>query len=1093
MTNLPDNMLQTVPITTIKLIDSSSSPVDTENDHFGTSRDFKRMCPVLDVVINDKSYRALVDTGCSVTAINEDVYRKIVQSGMQIPALPVNRTVVIGANRLRSEPVRKQVFIPFRICSGDYEVVMIVIRNLLYPIILGMNFLNKYKAVIDLDCKQMYLAKNVKNTDSNNMGSKLLCSNVMDVVVDEVSSGVLSRVYAKNAAPEIMGLSRVRAKDANPEIPASKISKVSASNAAPEELSNVIYDKVNECHDLNDEQKEALKTLLLNNYKVFTKSKEPIVNYQFRIELNDYQPFKQKVYPIPLKFKPETDKLISEMLADGIIKRETTAYINPLVIVKKKTGDLRICLDARKLNMRTIPFSDRPPQIDEILLRFGGQQYYTSTDFISAYYQVEIRKRDQIYTGFLYNGITYVFQRMPFGLKNSGSALIQCLDAIIQRYMGENAIVYVDDVVIVSKSFKDHLFYLNKFFQLLLANNMRLNLNKSEFCKTEIKFLGHHITRNGIKMDPEKVAIIDKIQPPRNRKQLKGFIGTCQYYARFCKNFSLVLSPLYALLKKGVKFCWTVECQRTFEEVKAMFYRTSVISYPDYEHSMYLQTDSSEHGMGAILFQVIDGREKIIQLVSGTYKGPEIRYSTTEKEAYAIIFAIKKLKFYLVGRHFVILTDHKALTFLLQCLLSNDRLTRWIVWLQQFSFEIRHIPGQQNHLPDLLSRQTPERNRIQGNTSEQIIAAIDLLVETMPELNWREVSAMQDDDETIRKIKLMLSGEMREDHEDFRYFHDLKDRWKLVDGVILYKTCNEPALYRILWPKVWVVRLVQYVHSSYAHYGADKIFLLIKDLIYWKNMFRDIRKILAKCDVCLRTKFPNRYYQGAMQNIIPKGKNDLVAIDLYGPLPKTAYGNRFVMVIVNVFTKFTQVYAVNKPNARNCLKHLRKYLELIGNCQRVLTDHGTQFTSSVWRDTLRDLGIQSIHSTIRHPQSNPSERIMRELSRLFRVYCRNNHRSWIEVLPYINEWLNSVPHDSIRITPYEAQFGEKPTGILSGLERPEIARGYRTNLTVILDELIKKGRSRITKAKKKGHLFKANQKVLLRVPRVSHPNLGQFH
>ena len=1038
-----------VPITTTKIIDNSDSLWDSDEGDSVIDNKL-RECPLINVEVGELNFIALIDSGANISAISMDAYLKLKYSNPRLPEFPIKKLIVIGANKSKSEVVNKQIMVDLMINDVNCSVLLVVVSNLLYEIILGVDFLTERQASIDFANQEINLLMNEYDSQKVNVSSKI--KDITD-----------SKMNVLNC-PEI-------AEDAETELEMN------------------INSKVAKCTDLNMEQKQKLKDLLIEFKTVFKRSGEPIVDYSFRIELNDTTPFKQKVYPVPQKFKSEVDKLIQEMIHDGIIEKCTTAYVNPLVIVRKKTNDVRICLDARLLNSKTIPFSSIPPKVDETLLKFSGKKYFTSTDFRSAYYQIKIREEDRKYTGFLYNGISYVFNRMPFGLKNSGSALIERMEEVIVQVMGDEIVIYLDDLVIGSEDFDSHLETLRKLFTILLQNNIRLNIAKSDFCKQEIKFLGHIVSSKGITMDPSKINIIENIAIPKNKKELRGFIGACQYYSRFCRNYALIIQPLCKLLRKNVKFSWNEQCQRVFEEVKSLFYQTCTISYPNYDLEMYVQTDASDVGVGAILFQRINGEDKVIQLVSVAFKGAELYYSTTEKEAYAIVIALKKLKYFLLGRHFIILTDHKALVFLIRSFLLHDRMVRWLTWLQQFDFTINHIEGSKNYLPDVLSRQQKCEGRIH---LKPMIAAIDFRIELMPEITWEYVRLKQNEDNHIQSIKTYLMGQMDEQSTEYRYFHNLKDRWKLENNVVLIRIQKNPNIYRILWPKEDVRQLVMYVHTSYAHYGASKIFRILNEYVYWKNMFRDIRKILAKCDICLRTKYPNRHFQGKMHNIIPVSKNDLLAMDLYGPLPRAVRGNKFILVIINVFTKFTQIYPINKPNAVSCLKRLEEYLALIGPVKRIITDNGTQFQSLRWRNELRLKNIKPIYSSIRYPMSNPSERVMSQLSRLFRVYCNTNHRTWVELIPHINEWLNSVPHDTIGVSPFEAQFSRKPVGVLSKLEHPEIRRKNAISYRIILDNLKKSGKSRINKSKALVYNFKENQKVLVRVPRVSHPELGQF-
>jgi transposase InsO family protein len=233
-----------------------------------------------------------------------------------------------------------------------------------------------------------------------------------------------------------------------------------------------------------------------------------------------------------------------------------------------------------------------------------------------------------------------------------------------------------------------------------------------------------------------------------------------------------------------------------------------------------------------------------------------------------------------------------------------------------------------------------------------------------------------------------------------------------------------------------------------------------------------------------------------MQNISPSKPREIYALDLYGPLPKARVGNKFILVIVDVFSKFVQAYPINKPTSRNCLAHLKnKYIIKCGVPEKVLSDHGSQFTSEVWGRALREMGIKVIHSTIRHPQSNPCERIMRELSRLFRVYCGERHTSWPDVIPHLNIWLNEVPHESIGMSPHEAHFGVKPKRSYSGIpdddgeEAPQLERVRR----IVMENMLRHGRKRARAKKGKTHQFVEGSKVLLKTPRVSDTKLKLFH
>ncbi|KAG8227778.1 hypothetical protein J437_LFUL006412, partial [Ladona fulva] len=242
-------------------------------------------------------------------------------------------------------------------------------------------------------------------------------------------------------------------------------------------------------------------------------------------------------------------------------------------------------------------------------------------------------------------------------------------------------------------------------------------------------------------------------------------------------------------------------------------------------------------------------------------------------------------------------------------------------------------------------------------------------------------------------------------------------------------------------------------------------------------MGRLVRNVIRACDSCQKTKFPNRYAEGPLQNIIPSKPKELYAVDIYGPLPKTKFNNKYVFVVLDVFSKFVQIYPLNKPTAKNCLnKLINYYFKLCGVPECVLSDHGTQFTSHVWKQNLHDLGVQAMYSSIRRPQKNPSERVMRELSRIFRTFCFNDHKSWFNLIPQINCWFNNLTHEATGYTPMEVHFGRRPSR--------EVDKEF------LIPEIYNK-RRRAQKAKLV--TFDVNDSVLLRTPKVSDSKAQLFH
>lgn len=986
--------------------------------------------------------QALLDTGSQVSAMALELFATLESEMIILPTFPVNKVRIVNANKGKSRCVTKQAYLQFSMNNITFEHPVLLVKDLLYPIILGVDFLQAYGVVINYE-KMSICFRNNSEIESVNIAVCQLDEEVID-----------------------------------------------ASEMSMDSLDTVIHNKVRETSNLNEDCRDRLHRILCKYKTVFGPSIAPIKDYLFRIKLTSEEPFKCYQYPIPQAYRAEVEQLICNMLESGVIVKSNTPYINPILIVKKKNGKIRLCLDARKLNSRTVPYYDRPPRIDEILQKFYGVEWYTETDFTSSYWQLAIHPDDQKFTGFLYAGCVYHFTRVPFGLVNSGAALIQCIDQVLGRSRATEVLTYVDDVVLFSKDQESHLAAIEQFLLVCKNNNIVLNLEKSFFFVTRIMFLGYVLDTKGVHLSQDKLALIDAIPPPRNLKQLRGVLGTTNYYSRFCPNYAMVIHPLLKLLKKGVKFLWTSEHQSALDELKAVFYKEYVIEHPDFERRFFLQTDSSDYGLGAVLYQKDeDSRERIVALISRTLRGPELRYSTTEREALAIVWAVQKLRVYLVGREFSVITDHKALVFLSRCYSQNSRLMRWILSLQEYSFVVEYCEGKRNVLPDLLSRNPTScsSSNVQDPTRYHI-CLINLDISDCPELTWEKVRLLQRRDPEIQIIYRFKRNRLPPQHPRYAALQRRQHRWDVHQGMVLVFDGRQRTR-KVLIPESLQEPVILFLHTKYGHFGPKKVTALIREFGYFPKLPKIARKTIAKCLICQKTKFPNRHFPGQPQHIIPQAPNELCALDLYGPLPLAQHGYKHILVIIDVFSKFVQLYPVKKPSASVCLKNLlTKFFAVAGNYQRVLSDHGSQFTSQRWVNALRQQGVTPTYSSVRYPQGNPSERVMREIARLCRTYCHATHNQWAELIPSINIWLNHLPHDATGISGFEAHFKIKPEYPFSGILR-ELA-SYQdlpvpTNADIHRRLVFTTTRQRGRRAST--YTFRPGDRVLLRVPHVSSP------
>ncbi len=486
---------------------------------------------------------------------------------------------------------------------------------------------------------------------------------------------------------------------------------------------------------------------------------------------------------------------------------------------------------------------------------------------------------------------------------------------------------------------------------------------------------------------------------------------------------------------------------------------------------------------------------KIIAVASRVLRPNEQKFSVTEKEALSIVWALQKMLGYLAGRKFYIITDHKALIFLKRCHCANARLLRWVLWLQQFNFEIQHCQGINNPIADFLSRLPYATNQLVQNETIFYMNAISLNVDPIPEMQPRNLQRLQEQDAIIGKARSFLQNSLNQNDPLFEKFNLNPGLVKLSNNLVMFRTKQQPNEYRVWIPAEITDKLITYVHQKHGHFGGNKILKVLLTFAYWKNMARQTRATISKCVTCQMTKFPNRHYDGPMRHVIPAAPNELACLDLYGPLPTARYGYKHILVIIDGFSKFAQLYPITRPTAQNCLRRLtRDFFQTAGTYRKVLSDHASQFTGTAWRQTLESEGVSVIFSSIRHPQSNPSERVMKEISRLFRVYVAHNHKEWPLLIKNINEWINMIEHDSIGMSPYEAHFGKKPKHLFPLLARlsGQPVPNYETRCRIIMDNLSKNARKREAQVKNP-YQFHAGEKVLVRTPRVSDQPAGLFH
>lgn len=462
----------------------------------------------------------------------------------------------------------------------------------------------------------------------------------------------------------------------------------------------------------NQEERKAIRDLCLEFRDIFYCDKIPLTftnQIQHKIKLTNESPIYTKSYRYPQIHKNEVRSQIKKMLDQGIIQDSVSPWSSPIWIVPKKLDasgkrKWRLVCDFRKLNEVTVDDKYPLPNISDILDKLGKCQYFSTLDLANGFHQIQMNPDDIEKTAFSTENGHYEFKRMPFGLKNAPATFQRVMDNILRGINNEECLVYLDDIVIFSTSLQEHIERLRKVFMRLRNANFKVQLDKSEFLRKEVNYLGHVITSNGVKPNPDKISAIKKFPLPKTPKEIKSFLGLIGYYRKFIKDFAQVTKPLTRCLKKGSKINHDQEFINSFETCKNLLINAPILQYPDFSKPFILTTDASNIALGAILSQGSIGSDKPIAFASRTLNDSETRYSTIEKELLAIVWACKYFRPYLYGRKFTIYTDHRPLIWLFKLKEPNSKLIRWRLKLEEYDYDIVYKKGKFNTNADALSR-----------------------------------------------------------------------------------------------------------------------------------------------------------------------------------------------------------------------------------------------------------------------------------------------------------------------------------------------------------------------------------------------------
>ena len=777
------------------------------------------------------------------------------------------------------------------------------------------------------------------------------------------------------------------------------------------------------------------------------------------------------------------------MLDQGVIEPSDSPWASPVVLVRKKDGSLRYCIDYRRLNSVTIKDSYPLPRIDESLDSLSNTKYFSTLDLASGYWQIGLDEDAKRKSAFCTTSGLFQFKVMPFGLTNAPATFQRLMERVLAGLQWQICLVYIDDVIIFSQTFEEHLNHLSIVFQRLKEAGLKLKPKKCFLFQKSVKYLGHVVSREGISTDPDKTKAVRDWPNPQDVTDVKKFLGLCSYYRRFVPNFATISKPLTRLTEKNVVFNWGEEEHKSFSTLKDLLISAPIMAYPRSSESFILDTDASATGIGAVLSQIIDGEERVIAYGSRILTKAERAYCVTRREMLAVVYFSKYFRHYLLGKKFLLRTDHASLRWLKSFKEPEGQVARWLEVLDTFNFDLQHRPGVKHLNADALSRvpcaqcnlQHLEPKSRRGRPISQDLAdntpkltcpdsptwrshgrRVSRLSHARPvqtrakvsktapptvtqSSNWLSDCAISKDN--IRQAQLadpIIStvlnwvavgqrpdfDQIRSEGREIKFYFEHFSSLKVVEGILLRELDPPDMTIRrqiCLPPSLQDEALVS-CHSSLTagHFGKAKTLANIKRRFIWFGMHKSVHIFCNQCDTCAKYKSDGKKRRAPLNPQVTGVPMERVCIDLVGPFPESIHGNKYALVVTDYFTKFVEIFALPNQEATSVATVLvKEFFSRYGVPHFLHSDQGTQFESKLFAEVCDLLGISKTRTTPFRPQSDGQSE--RNIKTLSRMIAMTtqNQVNWDEQLPFLSMAYRATPQSSTGLSPNFLMFGRE--------------------------------------------------------------------
>lgn len=754
---------------------------------------------------------------------------------------------------------------------------------------------------------------------------------------------------------------------------------------------------------LNSKIKEKLVKILLNHKDAFARSTIELseaITEPHQIELQHNNPIRCPSYKIPFQLREEFRRQITELEKAGIISKSKSQYNAPALFVRQN-NKYRLVLDFRKLNEITVPQEFTIPTLDEILFEISTSNNYMSTlDLKTAFNQIPIKESDRHKTAFSTpDGTKYEFNRLCFGLTNSPKAFQKIAQEALGDLLHKGALVYIDDIILYTKTIEEHFTLLNEVLDRFSKLRLRFNPDKCQFLTKSCKFLGFVLTPQGLSIDKDKTVKINEFQIPKDQTQVKSFLGLAGFYRRYIKNFSKRASPLTNLLRKDVPFNWNEETQNAFDDIKNAILNPPILALPDPNAELQITTDASALGIGAVLEQKYpNGEIKPLYFYSKKLNPSQAKYSATVLEFFAIYSALTFFRTFLIGRKFKVFTDHKPLEGFLSNKNPSSKILRWKLALEEFNYSIHYIKAKFNAVADHLSRCVNAVSIIFPNNSE--------LVE------------LQRQDTKLKTIIDKLESNDKSKYPN--YYIDNNSRLIHLSKRNKKSPRQQPRK-QICVPNCLKAKVLESVHSEIGgHLRFFKTYNRLADNFFWENMYKDAKNFVNSCIPCLARRSAFKVQTAPTQMVDQSTyPSERCHADIFGPLKETKSGNKYVLSMIDAFSKYIHLVALPNMQSETISKAFFNNYIVHRGCPKILvTDNAKYFSGNEFTEFCKVQGIEKIHISKYAAWVNGRvEKPNQSIANILATICNSNDE-WDDLLPHTMLAINSAINESTHASPF---------------------------------------------------------------------------